>query len=102
MGWDSKTKASKQVEIRRDFEMAAYTVTQEQWEAVMGAGRNPSAFSRQGGGKEQVKDVSDADLKRFPVEQVSWDEVQVFVKKLNEGERCTVESQVPSVVMTAL
>jgi formylglycine-generating enzyme required for sulfatase activity len=87
MGWDSVTKASKQVEIKQDFEMAAYTVTQEQWEAVMGAGRNPSEFSRQGRLKNQVKDVSDADLKRFPVESVSWDEVQVFVKKLNEREK---------------
>ena len=87
MGWDSKTKTSKQVEIKQDFELAAYTVTQEQWEAVMGAGSNPSWFSRQGRGKDKVKDVSDADLKRFPVEKVSWDEVQVFVKKLNEREK---------------
>jgi formylglycine-generating enzyme required for sulfatase activity len=87
MGWDSVTKTSKQVEIRRDFELAAYTVTQEQWDAVMGAGSNPSWFSRQGKGKDQVKDVSEADLKRFPVERVSWDEVQVFVKKLNEREQ---------------
>jgi hypothetical protein len=87
MGWDSDKKASKQVEIKQDFELAAYTVTQEQWEAVMGAGSNPSWFSRQGLGKEQVKDVSEAELKRFPVESVSWDEVQVFVKKLNEREK---------------
>ena len=87
MGWDSDTKTSKQVEIKQDFELAAYSVTQEQWEAVMGAGRNPSWFSRQGKGRDKVKDVSDADLKRFAVEQVSWDDVQVFVKKLNEGEK---------------
>jgi formylglycine-generating enzyme required for sulfatase activity len=87
MGWDSDTKTSKQVEIKQDFELAAYTVTQEQWEAVMGVGSNPSYFSRQGEGKDQVKDVSDADLKQFPVERVSWRDVQVFVKKLNEREK---------------
>jgi hypothetical protein len=58
MGWDSEKKQSKQVTIDQDFELAAYTVTQGQWEAVMGS--NPSWFSRQGGGKEKVQDVSDA------------------------------------------
>ena len=48
MGWDSTDKQSKQVEIKEDFELAAYLVTQEQWQAVMGY--NPSWFSRTGGG----------------------------------------------------
>jgi formylglycine-generating enzyme required for sulfatase activity len=60
-------------------------VTQEQWVVVMG--RNPSGFSRHGGGKDRVKDVSDADLKRFPVESVSWADVQEFLKRLNEREK---------------
>jgi formylglycine-generating enzyme required for sulfatase activity len=75
----------KQVEIEQDFELAAYTVTQEQWQAVMG--NNPSWFSREGGGKDKVKDSADADLKRFPVEQVSWIDVQEFLKKLNAREK---------------
>jgi formylglycine-generating enzyme required for sulfatase activity len=75
----------KQVTMEADFELAAYTVTQEQWEKVMG--KNPSWFSRQGGGKDQVKDISDAELKRFPVEQVSWNDAQDFLGKLNERER---------------
>lgn len=50
-------------------------------------GENPSSFSRTGGGKDAVKDVSDADLKRFPVEHVSWDDCQLFVAKLNKQER---------------
>ncbi len=81
MGWDSQEKKSKQVEIKQDFELAAYPVTQEQWEAVMGT--NPSYFSRKGKGVDNVKNVSDADLKRFPVEQVSWEDAQEFLKKLN-------------------
>jgi formylglycine-generating enzyme required for sulfatase activity len=82
MGWDSDKKESKQVEIKEDYELAAFTVTQEQWETVVG--NKPSFFSRKGEGKNAVKDVSDADLKRFPVENVSWDDVQGFLKKLNE------------------
>jgi formylglycine-generating enzyme required for sulfatase activity len=31
-----------------------------------------------------VKDIADAELKRFPVEQVSWDDCQGFVKLVND------------------
>jgi formylglycine-generating enzyme required for sulfatase activity len=85
MGGGSPGPPTKQVEIKEDYELAAYVVTQEQWQAVMGS--NPSHFSRTGGGKSQVKDVADADLKRFPVEQVSWDDVQEFLKKFNEKQK---------------
>src|SRR5262249_35232513 len=59
--------------------------TQGQWQELMG--NNPSWFSRQGGGKNQVKDSKDEDLKQFPVERVSWTDVQAFLKKLNEQEK---------------
>jgi formylglycine-generating enzyme required for sulfatase activity len=85
MGWDSLSKQSKQVQIPKDFELAAYTVTQEQWQAVMG--NNPSAFSRTGSSKDKVKDIADAELKRFPVESVSWNDVQEFLKKLNDQQK---------------
>jgi formylglycine-generating enzyme required for sulfatase activity len=85
MGWDSDSKQSKQVAIKQDFELAAYMVTQEQWEAVMG--NNPSFFSRQGKGKDMVKDISDADLKRFPLENAPWNDVQEFLRKLNAREQ---------------
>jgi len=94
MGWDSKGQQSKQVEIKQDFELAAYTVTQEEWQALMGS--NPSFFSAaalkivngaiQGGGSGMVNYHDEADLRRFPVEQVSWNDVQEFLKKLNERE----------------
>jgi serine/threonine protein kinase len=77
--------ARKLVTIEADFELAAYTVTQEQWQTVMG--NNPSWFSRQGQGADQVKDISDAELKRFPAEMVSWDDVQEFLKKLNAQQQ---------------
>lgn len=49
-------------------------------------GENPSYFSRTGEGKDTVTEIGDADLKRFPVEMVSWDDCQLFVAKLNERE----------------
>jgi formylglycine-generating enzyme required for sulfatase activity len=78
-------KAGKKTEIKEDFEIGVYAVTQGQWQAVMG--NNPSWFSRKGNGREAVLDISDEELKLFPVETVSWDDAQEFIKKLNEKER---------------
>ncbi len=54
------------------FEIGKYEVTQELWEAVMG--ENPSHFK---------------GCAQCPVEQVSWNDVQAFLEKLNEltGEK---------------
>src|SRR5439155_19773783 len=52
-------------------------------------GENASHFSRTGDGKDAVKDINDADLKRFPVDSVSWDQCQIFVAKLNSLEKET-------------
>jgi formylglycine-generating enzyme len=49
-----------------DFYMGKYEVTQGQWEDVMGS--NPAKFK---------------NGNNYPVEQVSWDDVQGFLKKLN-------------------
>lgn len=85
MGWDGTKGSAKKTEIEKDFEIAVHDVTQGQWQAVMG--NNPSYFSRKGNGRGDVVDISDEELKLFPVEQVSWDDVQEFLKKLNEKER---------------
>jgi formylglycine-generating enzyme required for sulfatase activity len=76
--------AGKKTEIKENFEIAVHDVTQGQWQAVMG--KNPSSFSREGKEKDKVKDITDADLKLFPVEMVSWDDAQEFIKKLNGKE----------------
>ena len=49
-----------------DFYIGKYEITQKQWETVMG--NNPSAFKR-------------GD--NYPVEQVSWNDVQEFLRKIN-------------------
>src|SRR6516164_5116338 len=51
-------------------------------------GNIPSSFSRFGGGKDAVKDISNADLNRFPVEQVSWDDAQLFLKEVEWEYAC--------------
>ena len=56
------------VRINNPFYLGTYPVTQREWKAVMGD--NPSDFKGD-------------DL---PVERVSWNKVQKFIKKLNEKE----------------
>jgi len=80
-GGDGK-EGMKEVIIAQDFYLGVYLVTQEEWEKVMG--KNPSHFSRGGPGADAVKDIADADLKRFPVETVSWEDAKEFAKLLNE------------------
>jgi formylglycine-generating enzyme required for sulfatase activity len=82
MGWNGEKGSARKTEIKEDFEIAIHAVTQGQWQEVMG--KNPSYFSRDGEGKDKVKDIKDEDLKHFPVETVSWTDAQEFITKLNE------------------
>jgi formylglycine-generating enzyme required for sulfatase activity len=56
------------VTISKSFYMGRYEVTQEQWEKVMGS--NPSVFKNPGN----------------PVENVTFEDVQSFIQRLNEME----------------
>lgn len=56
-----------QVRIGQPFYMGKYEVTQTQWQSIMGT--NPSNFS---------------SCDNCPVEQVSWDDAQRFLAKLND------------------
>ena len=58
-----------EVQIGQPFYLGKYPITQSHWEAVMG--KNPSYFR---GNPNR------------PVENVSWEEVQEFITKLNESE----------------
>jgi formylglycine-generating enzyme required for sulfatase activity len=88
MGWGMTSSTGPtggvKTEIPEDFEIAVHDVTQGLWEAVMG--ENPSHFSRFGGGRLTVKDLTDEELKLLPVESVSWEDMQAFIKKLNQQE----------------
>lgn len=63
------------VTIPKSFLIGKFEVTQAQWKKVMGS--NPSCF--------QEGKVTNAD--QHPVESVSWKDVQVFIKKLNQLEK---------------
>jgi formylglycine-generating enzyme required for sulfatase activity len=72
MGSNEGTKDERpvhRVHISESFFMGKYEVTQAQWEAVMGT--NPSRFK---GNPNR------------PVENVSWEDVQAFIKRLNRQE----------------
>ena len=64
------------VSIDRPFYLGAHEVTQAQWKRVMGT--NPSVF--QG---SRVADAAD----RHPVDNVSWDDAQAFILRLNQLDR---------------
>jgi formylglycine-generating enzyme required for sulfatase activity len=68
-----------EVEISQSFYVGVYEVTQEEYQKVMGT--NPSWFSAQGGGKDQV---ANQDTRRFPVENVSWNDAVEFCRKLSD------------------
>ena len=76
--------AAEAEEVRGKFKtkglwLAKFAVTQQEWETMMG--NNPSYFSKQGERKDKVQGM---DTSRFPGGQVSWDECQRFLKKLND------------------
>jgi len=66
------------VTITKPFYLGKYEVTQAQWEKVMG--NNPSRFK---GAKN-------------PVEQVSWEDCQEFVKKLGELNKAARTFRLPT------
>jgi formylglycine-generating enzyme required for sulfatase activity len=63
--WNDMEKPVHRVRISRAFYMGKYEVTQEQWQKVMGT--NPSYF----------------EGATLPVQDVSWDDCQEFLAKLN-------------------
>ena len=58
------------VTLAKGFYMGVYTVTQEQWQVVMG--KNPSHFKNE---------------KDLPVDTVSWEDCQEFIKNLREKDK---------------
>ena len=75
----SKDETQHEVTLTKPFYMGKHEVTQEQWESVMG--NNPS----------------DTKGAKLPVADVSWEECQEFIKKLNDktkgGYRLPTEAE---------
>jgi formylglycine-generating enzyme required for sulfatase activity len=72
MGSDNGRQDEKpvhKVRISRPFYLGTYEVTQQQWIEIMGD--NPSQYQ---------------DGPRQPVENVSWEDVQEFIRRLNQHE----------------
>ena len=67
--------------LLRPFAMMTTEVTQRQWHEVMGY--NPSYFSSP---EYCVNNYREGMCPEHPVEKVSWDDVQKFVRRLNEME----------------
>jgi formylglycine-generating enzyme required for sulfatase activity len=67
-----------QVEITKPFYMGTCKVTQQQYLEVMG--KNPSWYCADGSGFNKVKCI---ETKYFPVENVSWNDIHEFLRKLN-------------------
>jgi formylglycine-generating enzyme required for sulfatase activity len=82
--WVGSIPGDREIDIPADYYLGTYEVTQEEWQKLMG--NNPSSFARTGKDRDKVKDIEDEDLKRFPVETVSWDDIQGFLAKLNRAE----------------
>jgi formylglycine-generating enzyme required for sulfatase activity len=82
MGGGGGQAGTRQVAVERDFYLGAVPVTQGQWQSLLG--QSPSWFSRTGGGRDMVCDISGPDLADFPVENVSWHDAQLLIHRLNE------------------
>ena len=63
-------KSDVKMVVTKPFYLGKYEVMQEEWVAVMGSAGNPSQFKG----------------KKNPVETVSWDDAQEFIKRLNAKE----------------
>lgn len=74
---DSETQ--HKVTLTKGFYMGVYLVTQEQWQEVIG--KNPSQFTGE---------------KNLPVESVSWNDCQEFIKKLRAKDPDKKEYRLPT------
>ena len=83
LGGDKGVVGPREVTIPYDFFIGKYELTREEWEKVIGPGTDPSHFSRTNAGRDAVANVSDEDLKRYPVERVSWNDCQEYIRQLN-------------------
>jgi formylglycine-generating enzyme required for sulfatase activity len=75
---DDWSEEQHEVEIARPFYMGVHEVTQAQYRQVMG--KNPSAFSAGGFNKDKVAGLNTDE---FPVDNVTWDDVNAFCARVS-------------------
>jgi len=81
-----KFETQHEVTLTKPFFMGKYEVTQEQWEAVMG--NNPSGRSAIAEAKRENREKLPVTKgAKLPVTDVSWEDCQEFIKKLNENTK---------------
>jgi len=73
LGLDTNVKETPahMVKISKPFDIGKYVVTQYQWQMVMGS-PSPSTFPK-----------TNASRDNYPVENISWNQVQDFLTKIN-------------------
>ncbi len=74
---NNETEAKRGKFKTKGFWLGKYTVTQEEWKAVMGG--NPSVFAATGKYADYRDKVKGLSTLRFPVENVSWNDCQSFL-----------------------
>jgi formylglycine-generating enzyme required for sulfatase activity len=77
-----REKPQHRVRITKPFYLGKYPVTQGQYERM--TGKNPSYFSKSGGGRDKI---GEEDTSQFPVECVSWGDAVEFCKRLSAKEK---------------
>ncbi len=78
----SRNKSEVEHEFATEgFWLAKTECMQKEWEAVMG--KNPSFHCESGRGVYMARGL---DTGNFPVENVSWDDIQLFLVKLNKRD----------------
>jgi formylglycine-generating enzyme required for sulfatase activity len=83
LGGGGGKAGTREVEFKEDYYLGKFEVTQDEWQRVRGK-RSSSHFQRLGPGGDLIKDYSDADVQRLPVEMVNWNEAQEFIRLLNQ------------------
>lgn len=76
----SDNETQHRVTLTKGFWLLETEVTQKMWKSAMGT--HPSCFCSTGKGSSLVSGMNTDD---FPVEQVSWDDCQNFIRKLQSS-----------------
>jgi eukaryotic-like serine/threonine-protein kinase len=75
-------EGKRSIDVPRDFYLGQYEITQAEWSALIS--ENPSHFQRQGTRHNDIRDLSDEQVRALPVDSVSWEQCCEYLRLLNE------------------